>query len=98
MMSLRLHHVLDILHSSLQVILRIMLQSTLDIKENRNLERLRNGVHARRIKNLTAAAQVAVKVQVQSLATWRSGLKDLALMQLWLGFSPWPGNFIMPRM
>ena len=26
------------------------------------------------------------------------GLKDLALPQLWLGFSPWPGNFRMSHM
>ena len=25
----------------------------------------------------------------------RIGLKDLALLHLWLGFSPWPGNFHM---
>jgi len=48
------------------------------------------------VKNPTAVAWV------QSLAL-RSGLKDLALPQLqhrsklWLGFSPWPGNFHMTR-
>jgi len=49
------------------------------------------------VKNLTAAARVAVVAQVQSPA-WLSGLKDPALWQLWrrselwLGFSPWPRN------
>ena len=38
------------------------------------------------VKNLTA------EVQVQSPAQG-SGLKDLALLQLQLGFNPWPGNF-----
>ena len=46
------------------------------------------------IKNLTAAAQVAV--EVVSSQTQQGGLKDLALLQLWLRFSPWPGNFHMP--
>ena len=43
---------------------------------------------------------VATKVQVQSLV-WYNGLKDLVLLQrssqLWLRFSPWPGNFHMPQ-
>ena len=49
------------------------------------------------VKNLTAAALVATKAQVQSLAQ-HSGLKDLALLQLQhrsqlcLGFRSWPGN------
>lgn len=50
-------------------------------------------------KNLTAAAWVAVKVQIWSLARL-SGLKDKVLRcgsQLWLGFSPRPGNFHMPQ-
>ena len=34
-------------------------------------------------------AQVAVKAQVQCPA-WHSGLKDPALLQLWLGFNSWP--------
>ena len=50
------------------------------------------------VKNLTAAAQVPVEAQVRSLAR-HSGLKDLALPELWqlqLGFNPWPRNFHMP--
>ena len=47
------------------------------------------------VKNLTAVAQITVEGQVQSLAQ-HSGLKDPVLLQLWLGFSPWPGNFHMP--
>ena len=45
------------------------------------------------VKNLTAAAQAAVEVQVQSPAQ-RSGLKDLALLQLWhrLDSVPDPGT------
>ena len=45
------------------------------------------------VKNLTAAAQVAVELQVQSPAQ-HSGLKDLVIpqlqhrLQLWLGFNP----------
>ena len=46
------------------------------------------------VKNLTAAAWVAVKVWAQSL-TQCSGLKDLVLLQLWLGFNSWPRNFHM---
>ena len=52
------------------------------------------------VKNLIAAAQVAVEGQVRYLAPC-SGLKDLVLLQLWcrlqlwLGFGPWPGNFCM---
>ena len=44
------------------------------------------------IKHLTAAAQVAAEVRVQSLV-WHSGLKDMALFR----FNPWPGNFHSPR-
>ena len=47
------------------------------------------------VQNSTAAAWVAAEVGVRSLAQ-RSGLKDVALPQLWLGFIPWPGNFHMP--
>ena len=39
-----------------------------------------------------AVAQGAAEVCVGSLARC-SGFKDLALPQLWLGFSPWLGNF-----
>ena len=39
------------------------------------------------VRNLTAASQVAAEVQVCSPAQ-SCGLKDLALSQLWLGFSP----------
>ena len=49
------------------------------------------------IRNLTAAvAGVTVEAWVQSLAQ-HSGLKDLELLQLWLGFDPWSGNFHIPR-
>lgn len=48
------------------------------------------------VKNLTAAAGVAAKVQVQ-FPNQHSGLKDLALLQLWLRFNPWPGNFHVPQ-
>ena len=50
------------------------------------------------VKNLTAVAWVTVEVQVQSPAHC-SGLKDLALPQLWhrwqlqLKFNPEPENF-----
>ena len=53
------------------------------------------------VKNPIAAAQVTAETQVQSPAR-SSGLKDLALSQLlhrselWLRFSPWPGNFHTP--
>ena len=43
------------------------------------------------VKNPTAVAPVTLETMVQSLAQHR-GLKDLALLQLWLGFHPWPGN------
>jgi len=46
------------------------------------------------IKNLTAAAQVAIEAKVESMAQY-SGLKDLVLPQLWLGFNPWARNFHM---
>ena len=46
------------------------------------------------VKNLTAAAQVTAEAKVRSLARC-SGLKDLTLLQLQLGFNPWPGNFHM---
>ena len=42
---------------------------------------------AQRVKNPTSVGQVAVEVQVCSL-TQHNGLKDLALPQLQLGFSP----------
>ena len=54
------------------------------------------------VKNPTAEAQVIAEVWVQS-PTWSSGLKDLALpqlwhrLQLWLGFKPWSGNFHIPQ-
>ena len=46
------------------------------------------------VKNPMAVAQVAAEVWVQSLARC-SGLNDPASLQLWLGFSPWPGSFHM---
>ena len=47
------------------------------------------------VKNLSAAAPIAVEAWVHFLA---SGLKDLDPVspQLQLGSSPWPGNFHMP--
>ena len=48
------------------------------------------------VKSMTAAAQVAVEVWVQSLA-WCTGLKDLVLPQLPPGFSPCLENFHMLR-
>ena len=48
------------------------------------------------VKNPTAEAQVTAEVQVRSLAQ-SSGVKDLALLQLWLPFNPWPGNFHVRR-
>ena len=48
------------------------------------------------VKNPTAVAQVIAEVQLQSLAQ-HSGLKDSALLQLWLEFIPWPGNFPVPQ-
>ena len=53
------------------------------------------------VNNSTAAAWVTAKARVPFLA-WCSALKDLALpqlqhrSQLWLPFSLWPGNFLMP--
>ena len=52
------------------------------------------------VKNLTAAAPVTAQAWIQSF-TQHTSLKDLALLQmqcrlqLWLRFSPWPGNFHM---
>ena len=49
------------------------------------------------VKNLTAAAQVAVEMQIQ-FPVWCSGLKDTVLpkvghkLQLHLPFHPWPRN------
>ena len=48
------------------------------------------------VKTPTAAAQVAVEVWVRSLA-WCSELKDPELLELQMGFSPWPRNFHMSR-
>ena len=48
------------------------------------------------VKDSTAVAWVSVEALVQSL-THYSGLKDLALPQLWLRFTPWPGNFHVLR-
>ena len=67
-----------------------------ELKENTE----RVSAVAQRGKNLTAAARVTAEVWVQSLAR-HSGLKDLALPQLWhrsqlrLGFNPWARNFHM---
>ena len=53
------------------------------------------------VKNLTAAAWVAAVMPVPSPAQ-HTGLKDLALLELWrksqlqVGFNPWPRNF-MPQ-
>ena len=47
------------------------------------------------VKNLTAVAWIAVEAWFQSL-TGFSGLKGPALLQVWLGFNPWPGNFHKP--
>ena len=52
------------------------------------------------VKNLTAAAWVAVEAQVRPPAQ-HSGLKDPALLhlwhrsQMWLRFSSWPRNFCL---
>ena len=35
---------------------------------------------------------IGMKVGVPAVAQW---VKDLALLQLWLIFDPWPGNFHM---
>ena len=48
------------------------------------------------VKNLAAAAQVTVEGQVWSPAR-HSGLKDRALLWLWLGFNPWLKNFVCCR-
>ena len=48
------------------------------------------------VKNLTAVARVAVEVRVQSLARG-SWLKNVALLQRQLRFSPWARNFHMPQ-
>ena len=47
------------------------------------------------VKHPTAAAWAAAEIQVQSWAQ-RSELMDPALLQRWLGFNPWAGNFHMP--
>ena len=47
------------------------------------------------VKNPTAVAPDAAEVQIQ-FPGGHNELKDLALPQLQLGFSPWPGNFYMP--
>ena len=47
------------------------------------------------VKNLTAVAQVAMEALAQPLVQC-SGLKDLALQLLWLGFSPWSTYYAMP--
>ena len=44
------------------------------------------------VKNLTTVAPITAEVRVQSLAQ-HGGLKDLVLLQLWLGFDLWPRNF-----
>ena len=49
------------------------------------------------IKNLTAAAWVAVEAGIQPPAPC-SGLEDPLLPQLWLGFNPWPGNVHVPSL
>ena len=46
------------------------------------------------VRNPTAAAWVAAEVWVLSPAQ-HNGLQDLVVLQLWLRFSPWPGNFQM---
>ena len=48
------------------------------------------------VKNLTTVARIAAAAWVSFLA-WSSGLKDLALPQLWFRFNPWPRNFHMPQ-
>ena len=44
------------------------------------------------VRNPNSVAWVALEVRVQSRA-WHSGLQDPTLLQLWLGFKPWPINF-----
>ena len=48
------------------------------------------------VKNPNAVAQVAAEVQIRSLTRYR-GLKDLLLVQLQLGFNPWPRNLHRPK-
>ena len=47
------------------------------------------------VRNPTALAWVASEVWVRAPAQ-DSGLKDQAMLQLQLGFNPWPKNFHMP--
>ena len=49
-----------------------------------------------RVKHLTSVAWLAAEVLVQSPAQC-SGLENLALLQVWLRFSPWSRNFNMPQ-
>ena len=55
------------------------------------------------VKNLTSVSQVAAEVEAQDQPlAQHCALRDLELpqlqcrSQLWLGFSPWPGNLHMP--
>lgn len=52
---------------------------------------------AQYVKNLTAGAGVPAEGWVQSLA-WHSGVKDSAWGAAAAQFSPWPRNFLVPRM
>ena len=63
---------------------------------NNSFKKKKKGVPAmvQWVKNLTVVAQVAVKLQVQSL-TWGSGLKDVVLPQLQLRFNLWRRNLHM---
>ena len=75
---------------------RLHLSNTLKKKKDHRVPSV-----AQWVKNLTAAAQVAVEARVRSLA-WHDGLKDLVFLQLqgqwqlWLRFTSWPGNFHIP--
>ena len=71
-------------------------------KQQQQQQQQRVPTMAQWVKNPTAVSKVAAEVWVLS-PTWHSGLKDPALLwlqcrlQLWLGLSPWPGNFHMPQ-
>ena len=49
------------------------------------------------VKIPSAAARFALETQVPQLSPGAVGYKDLALLQLWLRFSPCPVNFHMPQ-
>jgi len=59
--------------------------------------------HKPLVHRIIPKRHLAIKIELLEGSLWVEGVKDLALLQLWLrlqlryGFNPWTGNLHMPK-